>query len=618
MAEKYFLTNSKMPRKKIPAYLKGIVDYQGWALKMWQYWKNRILKEHMSRGKRVKEIFKKCFDKYRGEKTLKGVLDFSDLEYLVFRLLTENPEWSNILYAFDEKTDHILVDEFQDTNNFQWAIIDKLTEEWRSGMGAKREEGIMPTIFLVGDEKQSIYFFRGANVEIFQRAKKRLNNWLKDGFYYEEVKENYRSRPAIIDFTNHVFSRIMSTTGNVPSWITGYNPFKACRTDTGDTGRTEVILLDNDEAATAEVKQREADVIAKRIQSLVGSFRIKDRLSSLSSEQAVVPEPASGRLCKYMDVAVLLRRRTHLKRYEDAFRRHGIPFVIIKGIGFYQEPETAILRALVYFLSNPKDNYSLYILLKSPFFLVDEGVIIMAAKCAGIDSRDHAVSTCRENDSLLSKLKAGGYAKKAVMLLEEWLAQIPYTPVSELLEKALVQTRAWTYFHESQRRANVKKFIRLVEDLEANGKSLLKIRDFLEQTYNKLEEPKANVNIEGMDAVRIMTVHASKGLEFPMVFVPGLEEPFMLKTDDSLIYERDGKLFFKYEPESAIRKQDEDFLLHLRKEEEEQKRLFYVAVTRAEESLFLVGQWNEKDNKSFLSFLKQGLGLEKQGTGYKT
>ncbi|MEF9427462.1 MAG: UvrD-helicase domain-containing protein, partial [Candidatus Mariimomonas ferrooxydans] len=367
---------------------------QGWALKMWQYWKNRILKEHMSRGKRVKEIFKKCFDKYRGEKTLKGVLDFSDLEYLVFRLLTENPEWSNILYAFDEKTDHILVDEFQDTNNFQWAITDKLTEEWRSGMGAKREEGIMPTIFLVGDEKQSIYFFRGANVEIFQRAKKRLNNWLKDGFYYEEVKENYRSRPAIIDFTNHVFSRIMSTTGNVPSWITGYNPFKACRTDTGDTGRTEVILLDNDEAATAEVKQREADVIAKRIQSLVGSFRIKDRLSSLSSEQAVVPEPASGRLCKYMDVAVLLRRRTHLKRYEDAFRRHGIPFVIIKGIGFYQEPETAILRALVYFLSNPKDNYSLYILLKSPFFLVDEGVIIMAAKCAGIDSRElHTTST---------------------------------------------------------------------------------------------------------------------------------------------------------------------------------------------------------------------------------
>lgn len=598
-AEKHFLTKSSEPRKRAPAYAKGIVDYRGWASTMFKYWSEKSKEEFRQRAERLKAVFNKCFERYSDKKALKGLLDFSDLEYMTFRLLTKDPEWSNILYAFDEKTDHILIDEFQDTNNFQWAIIDKLTEEWRSGLGAKREVGKVPTIFLVGDEKQSIYFFRGANVEIFSRAKIKLEEWLKGEFYYEEVTENFRSLPAIIDITNALFSKIMRTLepdgsggGGIPSWMTGYSAFKACRTDTKDTGKVEIILLEDDEATTVEIRQKEADVIAKRIQGLIDDYRITEKAET----------PTGSRPCRYMDMALLLRKRTHLKKYEEAFRRNNIPFVAVKGIGFYQEPEVAILRALTYFLSDPYDDYSLYILLKSPFFSIDEGSIIKAVN--------------GEGNCLFSKWRK--MHNGSVKFLDEWLLKIQRVPLSELIEEALSQTKAWEFFHEAQQRANVKKFIRLVEDLEANGKSLLKIRDFLERTEERADEPKANVNTEGMDAVRIMTIHGAKGLEFPVVFVPGLEEPFMLKTDDSLIYERDGKLFFKYEPESAIRKQDEDFLLHLRKEEEEQKRLFYVAVTRAEESLFLVGQWNEKDNKSFLSFLKQGLGLEKQGTGYKT
>ncbi|MEE8423720.1 MAG: 3'-5' exonuclease, partial [Thermodesulfobacteriota bacterium] len=626
-AEKYFLTQSRMLRKRPPGSLKGIVDYQGWAMKMFLYWKQKSMEEFTKRAGRIKEIFTICFNKYRDKKTQKGTLDFSDLEYIAYKLLTENPEWSNVLYAFDEKTDHILVDEFQDTNNFQWAIIDRLTEEWRSGIGAKREKGIMPTVFLVGDEKQSIYLFRGANVEIFHKAKEKLEYWLKNEFHYEEVKENFRSLPSIIDFTNHIFTSIMSTVGidlptgqagsyrddSAPSWVTRYSSFEARRDDTSDTGTVELILLDNDKRSVAEVRQKEADVIAKRIQGLVDNFQINDRsvgatLCSNRLNSDSLREPTSSRAlsqkrpCRYMDIALLLRKRTHLKKYEEAFRQHNIPFVAVKGIGFYQEPEIAILRSLVYFLSNPKDDYSLYVLLKSPFFLVDEGVIIKAMFSEGVD--------------LLSKIKAGGQAGEAVRLLEEWLSQALYLPVAELIEGALIQTKAWEYFYEEQRRANVKKFIRLVEDLEAEGKSLLKIRDFLERTDTKADEPKANVNTEGMDAVRIMTIHGSKGLEFPIVFIPGLEESVMSKSDDSLIYEAGGKLFFKYIPDLAIRKQDEDFLLRMKKEEEEQKRLFYVAVTRAEEALFLVGQWRE-NSSGFLGFLQHGLGIERNNAGFK-
>jgi ATP-dependent helicase/nuclease subunit A len=597
--QKYFLTDRKMPRKKAPAHLKSIVDYQDWALKMFMYWKEKKIEEFIKKIERIREIFRRCLIKYSHKKALRGLLDFSDLEYIAYRLLTENPEWANILYTFDEKTDHILVDEFQDTNNFQWAVIDRLTEEWRSGLGAKREEGITPTIFLVGDEKQSIYFFRGANVEIFQRAKDKLRQWLKDEFHYEEVRENFRSLPAIINFTNRLFSRIMATDEGAPPWVTRYSPFVACRTDKQDTGRVELILLEDDTDTIAEAKQKEAHVIAKRIQTLVGNLQIAERIESARSERL-----SQQRLCRYSDIAILLRKRTHLKRYEEALRHYGIPFVVVKGIGFYQEPEVAMLRALVYFLSNPKDDYSLYILLKSPFFKIKEGTIIRLLNCEG--------------DCLFTKLQNFSQSldhdlNNPLKLLEEWLSDIQHTQLSELIEKALIQTRAWEYFYEPQRKANVKKFIRLIEDLEANGKSVFKIRDFLERTYTKEDEPKANVNTEGMDAVKIMTIHASKGLEFPVVFLPGIEESFVLRTKDSLIYEANGRFFLKYEPESVIRREDEDFLLHLKKEEEEQKRLFYVAVTRAEEALFLVGQWRDNE-KSFLGLLRQGLGLVEDTT----
>jgi ATP-dependent helicase/nuclease subunit A len=598
--ERYFLKESnKEPRRRPPQGLKNIPGYQDWASKMYLYWKDKKIEEYIRRTERIGDIFKKCIDRYTENKKAKGILNFSDLEYLTYRMLTDNPEWANILYAFDERTDHILVDEFQDTNTFQWAIINKLTEEWRAGLGAKRETGTRPTVFFVGDEKQSIYYFRGANVEIFQRARQHLQTWLGDEFEYEEAKENYRSRPVIIDFTNHLFSRLMQAHDSSPAWVTRYSDFRAFRTSVPDKGRVEIIILHEEEGKKIqEIKQKEADILAQRIQGLIGNFQITDR------------DAQHHRPCMYSDIAILLRKRTHLKKYEEALRQYNIPFVVVKGIGFYQEPEVAMLRALVFFLSNPGDDYSLYVLLKSPLFRMDESTIIQIINSEGDCLFSKLLNLSSESSSNLSC-----NIEETANILQDWLSQLPNTPLSELIESALVRTKAWRYFHEPQRRANIKKFIRIVEDMEANGRSLIRIRDFLERTYNKSEEPKANVNTEGMNAVKIMTIHAAKGLEFPVVFIPGLEESFTTTTGENLIYEKDGKFFFKSEPEPSIRRQDEDFREHRAKEEEEQKRLFYVAVTRAEEALFLIGTWNDKNN-SFLAFLKQGIGLNKHNTSY--
>jgi ATP-dependent helicase/nuclease subunit A len=593
--EGYFLTKKNEPRKKPPKGVTGITGYRDWALKMYALWRWQKLREYRERAGRVMDIFRRCVRRHSQIKSSRSLLDFSDLEYIAFRMLAEEPEWANILYAFDEKTDHILVDEFQDTNSFQWAIIDSLTEEWRSGIGAKREEGIKPTIFLVGDEKQSIYLFRGANVEIFRRAKEKLGEWLGDEFYYEEVKENYRSAPAIIDFTNSLFSKIMSAGGASPAWMTGYSAFDAQRKE--PPGRVEIIILEGDEEGVAAEREKEAGIIARRIKGLAGEYRITER------------DTGEQRSCRYMDMAILLKKRTHLKKYEEALRRHGIPFIAVKGIGFYQEPEVAMLRALVYFLSNPKDDYSLYVLLKSPFFMLDEGDILKAVNTEG-DSLYIKIQNC------LNSLNGSSSLNAVFGSLNKWLSQLPDTPLAELIEQlALVETGAWRYLSDAQKHANIKKFIRLMDDLEAEGRPLLKIRAFLENTVDEGKEPKANVNTETMDAVRIMTIHASKGLEFPVVFLPGIEEPFSLKTEENLIFERDGSFFMKSITEPSIRRDDEDFRLQLMKEEEEHKRLFYVAVTRAEEALFMTTRLKER-GRSFLSYLRDGIGLEKTDDGY--
>ncbi len=342
-----------------------------------------------------------------------------------------------------------------------------------------------------------------------------------------------------------------------------------------------------------EKKQKEADVIAQRIKSLAGNFEIADR----ATEQK--------RFCRYSDIAILLKKRTHLAPYEEALRNYSIPFVAVKGIGFHQENEISTLRALVFFLSNPHDDYSLYMLLKSPLLNMDESFILQLTGLEGESLFE------KMGNDVAESVRAG--SPRPYDILQYWLSLLPKMPVAELIEHILVSTKAWRFFHEEQKRANIKKFIRIVEDLEAKGKSLIKIRDFLERAVSE-NEAKANVNTEGMDAVKIMTIHAAKGLEFPVVIVPGIEEQFSSRAGDNLIYEREGSFFFKSVPEPCIRKQDDDFQMHEAREEEEQKRLFYVAVTRAEEALILTGHRDSREN-SFLGFLSEGLGLQKHNDG---
>ena len=510
-------------------------------------------------------LYGKCLEKYKNKKLDLGAIDFNDMETLAYKAITTNPEWSNILYAFDEHTDHLLVDEFQDTSSIQWKIIDKLTEEWRSGLGAKRSEGKTPTIFLVGDEKQSIYMFRGANVAVFHEVKNRLAEWLGDEAVYLEAKDNYRSLPCIINFANGLFDHLMKGSPTEP-WRTEYSAFTSTRE--GD-GTIQLLIIEH-EKNSRQTRIKEASLLAGKILSIVGEIEIHTG-------------PAK-RKCGFADIAILLRNRSHLSAFENALRENNIPYIVAGGIGFYDEHEVAVLRELVSFFIDPYDDFSLSAILRSPLFG------FTGAKLFSILSD--------KGTSLYENMKKSNaaYVKNALETLETHLSKIHGMPMTLVIEEFLTGTGGWKIFWETQRHANIKKFLRIIEHYESKGLSLIEIKENLIRS-RKSNESKANVNAEKLDAVRIMTVHGAKGLQFPVVFLPSLDEETASKSGPVLIDEINGEIRFAYEEDYAGRRKNPFFELRAQKEREEEKRLFYVAVTRAMDHLFMSGAIKEDRGK---------------------
>ncbi|MDA8085108.1 MAG: UvrD-helicase domain-containing protein [Nitrospiraceae bacterium] len=592
------------------------------------------------------QLFARCLEVYRAKKLEARVLDFSDLEILAYKALAKSPHWQNILYSFDEYTDHILVDEFQDTSALQWRILDKLTEEWRSGMGPKREAGTVPTFFLVGDEKQSIYLFRGADVSAMKKARQRLQDFLGNEYEFHQAKDNYRSLPEIIEFTNRLFERLMprtqlprpSQTGpdrpeptdeedtgrdrpvstedwpaSSEDWQVEYCPFEAKRQ--GD-GKVELLLLDMpqngsgyaDSGRAKDKRDFEARMLAKRIKAMRRNYLVTNQKGG----QATDPK-GRKRPCEYADMAVLLRQRTHLAAFEEAFRREDVPFLVIKGMGFYEEPEVALLREFATFIADPEDDHSLFCLLRSPLFGLGYKAL------SNLHSKGkNKKGKLKKQKTLIEGLRASRVKKhiETAAMLDSFIETGKALPLSKLIELMLVKTGGWRHFWEKPRHANVKKFIQLVESHEAQGHNLIDIRDRLLADRSRADVSKANVNAEGMDVVKLMTVHAAKGLQFPMLFLPSLDEDINAKSGPVVIEERSmmegnssGVFSFRYEPDSETRKKLPEFERGRIKELEEEKRLFYVAATRAMDYILLSGIRSPKP-KGRLRYLADAFGSD--------
>lgn len=531
-------------------------------------------------------VFRHLAGKYEKRKRERKVLDFGDLEHKLYSVLYHSSNWSNVLASFDEQTDHILLDEFQDTNGLQWAIVSKLIEEWRAGWGAKREVGKTPTIFLVGDVRQSIYLFRGANVEVFKRAARELEKWMLAGFEEVVVRENFRSLPLIVDFVNALFCRLMQ--GGESDWQTTYERFTARRERESDEyqGYVELLLTRPEEdSRMAGQKLAEAETVARRITELLDSLPVYDKDENDRDVE---------RSCRFADIMILLRRRTHLARYEAALRRYNIPFVVVQGTGFHSSPEVVLLRQLVRLLANPADDFALYGVLRSALCGLSEPEIL-------------EIAFAKEGYGLWDKLCRSSLesAKKAVAWINCARHDVDSQPSAKLFERILRDRRVWSFYSDNQEAENIRKLLKLLEGFDTEGLSVFKISERLERMSTRAEEPKASVNTEGMDAVRIMTIHAAKGLDSRVVFVVGMDEH--TRKPEVLAVREEGENVILTFTDTAYKDHPER-LLWQAKQAEEQKRLFYVAATRARDALFLSGVWTAKAS-GWLSYLVEGLDM---------
>ncbi|MCK4911761.1 MAG: hypothetical protein KAR83_08955, partial [Thermodesulfovibrionales bacterium] len=333
-----------------------------------------------------------------------------------------------------------------------------------------------------------------------------------------------------------------------------------------------------------EIRQREAKIISSKILALVGKHEV-----TVDKEK---------RPCRFEDMGILIRKRTHLAVVESALGSAGIPYIVLKGIGFFEEPEVALLRELVSFLTDTSDDYALFCLLRSPMFAL----------------KYHDITTlCKQEASLFSAIESSGSDKHIEIAnrLARWRESLATEPLAQALESVLTETSVWSHFAEPQRHANIRKFLLLVEAQQAEGLSLLEIRERLLANRDSHNVSKANVNAEGMDAVRIMTIHAAKGLQFPMVFLPAMDEKLSSKSGPVVFHESEAGISMHYEEDHAKRRKLEPFRIHKLKEEEEQKRLFYVAVTRAMDYLCMSGAElkNKKKLQGRLSYLEDAFGI---------
>ncbi|MBP2145422.1 ATP-dependent helicase/nuclease subunit A [Methanofollis sp. W23] len=500
-------------------------------------------------------VFSTFLDRYNAGKRRLGGLDFSDLIHSTYRLFCEHDHL--VAEHFRTRYRYILVDEFQDTDPVQTTILRRI-------LGDLVQE--QEHLFIVGDPKQSIYLFRDADVTLFKRAREAIETDL--GGREVSLDVNFRSTPQVVGFVNAVFSALMA--GASKPWEFRYDPLRACRQDEGSV---ELLLAPADKD-TVTAKKNEAEMVAQKVADLVGTFM-------------VYPDREAPRPAAYGDVAILLERRTNLAYYERALRAAGVPYHVHSGLGFYARQEVYDLYNLLCVLDNGLDDVALYGVLRSPYFGISDADLFRMAGAAPL--RDRLYDYAAEHPT--SDLAA------AAALLETWARLARRVPVPFLLGRVLDDSGIYAVYggmpDGAQCLANVEKFVGMTR--AAGEVSLAAWVAELKRCIEEEEkEGEAHLDPTATDAVSIMTVHAAKGLEFPVVIVPGLaEEP---PSNSQKIFIEDRLLMGAKIPDPARDFTPQETPVYtLLKMEHEQKlvaerlRLFYVAVTRARDHLVLSG-----------------------------
>ncbi len=551
------------------------------------------------------------------EKQKISALDFDDLELRALDLL-QRPE---VLTRTGERYKYFLVDEFQDTNGLQRQLLESLALQ-KGGRDSAN-------LFIVGDQKQSIYGFRGADVAVFSEMTATL---LAAGGESKPLLLNFRSQPPLINFFNFLFERLFKPGDDVSPreraelGYVGAEPSEAKR-ELRDSGPLVELMI------TTEASGNEDDPKAEQTSRELDAEQLARRIISLVDTGLDVPK------VKYSDIALLFRAMTNVGLYESVFRRANIPYQTVLGRGFYERSEIKDLIQLLRFLDNKTDELALAAVLRSPLGGISDNALL-ALRCAPsldeVDAGDplrHFTQT-RRLYLALRRHRDIAYISddehllldRAAELIKGLIARQHHYSLSTLLRFAVERSEFATViaatFDGAQRLANVQRLFTLAERFERSGAHL--IRDFVRyvEEFEAIGSRESEGQIdEATNAVKLMTIHQAKGLEFPVVIIPDLQRSsrppenwVLLDRQHGLTLKvPDGRggspvaglTFNRFEKRHAWREQFESM------------RLLYVAATRAQDRLILSGTTRDLEkigtrSGTWLNWIWQSLELPAQ------
>lgn len=480
----------------------------------------------------TKKLYQQTLKNYEDKKTQRQALDFQDLEILTLKLIKENQA---VRQAYQNRFQHILVDEAQDINDCQQELLQLL---WNPALNK---------LCIVGDPKQSIYRFRGANVEGFLKMVEKIT---KAGGKKITLVENFRSRLGILELINHTFRSLMD-----PQI---YSPLIPTRESTAKPN-IEVLAVNTEPSTSTEVRRKqEAKALTTTIQA----------------------EVETGQ-AQYQDFALLFQSLTEVRHYEAMFRQYQIPYRLSGGRGFLSAQEVLDCLFVLKILECPQDRLAAVGLMRSPFL-------------SWPDTR--ITELCLENPihflPVITKQPEAAWLKTLAEEKENLSS-------AEILEQAIHATQYDALLARLDpsggKLANVEQLISLIRELEtAEQLSPASILEYFE-TLKKRNAPIASAPAVDttLSACQLMTVHQAKGLQFPIVILPDLLHGLPSDTHRYLFSRKEGLGFYLRENDSPLSGfVPSQTVLQLKEKESlqelnERKRLLYVAMTRAQEKLII-------------------------------
>jgi ATP-dependent helicase/nuclease subunit A len=508
------------------------------------------------------DAFVMVLKRYRGRLAEKkrdaSVIEFNDLEQFMLKILQNE----DIARQLRERYTHVFVDEYQDVNDTQDSIITSLNRE---------------NLFLVGDVKQSIYAFRNSNPSLFF---KHIDNAAEENAQVLKLKDNFRSRSEVIDSVNTVFRKVMEEGMSPVITYDGAHEleFGAEYPECNLAGeRIEIVCLEY-EKGLAEGRRMQAQYVARKINELVAEGNM------------VREDKDKSRPISYADIAVLMYKgKSHAPIYADEFRRLAIPFTWQSG-GFTDTAECADVCSVLRLLDNPEDAVSMAAVLRSPFYgFTDSELTAIALTAKDKKLNSSALDACID-ESLRKKIEA---FRSEIQALRKDSCRLS---ISALIWR-IINHNGHLAFASSQklgkfRRANLFSLHKLAGSYEeSTSAGIATIQGFLKHLEVLADNDPDSVAVSGGDEVTIQTIHKSKGLEYPVVFLAGADTNFTKGQSQPVVFLPEIGLAVKPAlekvaegtlPESITDKQTKNAV-------DEHRRLLYVAMTRAREKLVIVG-----------------------------